>query len=104
MNPNDAVENPPAEEAEDQVLQLGPGGERYLADMRWVNCHHWLGTFTAYAGEWVGVFNQEVVGHHADLGQLEIDVARERGIAASQLVTTFVPDSKGTGVGRMWLA
>lgn len=102
MNPNETT--PPVDDEGHELLELNDEGRRALADMKWIDRQHWLGTFDPYAGEYVGVFEQQIVGHNSNLIQLRVEVERERGITPNQLAVTYVPDAKGTGVGRVWLA
>jgi hypothetical protein len=106
MNPNPLTSEPPPEfePDEDVVLEFDEEGRRAMADWKWMHEQHLLGHLKAYAGEYVGVFEQTVVGHNPSLIALRAEVERLRGIPPSRLATTYVADSKGTGVGRMWLA
>lgn len=107
MNANQIVPDPPPEiepDEEDVVLEFNEEGRQAMADWKWMNEQQRLGRLGEYAGNYIGVFNRAVVGHNKSLIILREEVERDQGIPPSRLATSYVPDTKGTGVGRMWLA
>ena len=104
MNANATEIKPPEVDGDgNELLQFNEEGMRALEDLRWIDRQRLLGAFAQYAGEYIGVFNLQVVGHNKNLIQLRIDVERDLGISPAHLATGFVLDSNGIRGGRWWL-
>lgn len=106
MNANQIVPEPPEVEPdeEDVVLEFNEEGRQAMADWKWMNEQIMRRRLNEFGGHYIGVYNLAVVGHDKSLMKLREDVERNLGIPPTRLVTTFVPDSKGRGAGRIWLA
>jgi hypothetical protein len=106
MNANQLAPEPPPEfePDEDVVLEFDEEGRWAMADWKWMNEQLMRRRLSEFGGYYIGVFNLAIVGHDKSLMKLREDVERNLGIPPTRLVTTFVPDSKGRGAGRIWLA
>lgn len=90
------------DEPKDELLELDAEGQRAMADLKWMHEQHLLGTFANFGGEYVGVYNLQLVGHDPSLKALRERMGREKSVPLDRLVTTYICDASGYIGSRPW--